>query len=49
MLDEVVRKPNPESNRLVSYGNNNTADYKKIVPDSWYASKNDYGPTGKQV
>lgn len=50
MLDEVVRKPNPETSRLVSYGQNNTQDYKVIKPGVDYEKKiENFGPLGKQV
>lgn len=33
MLSEIVRKPNPETNTLISYGANNTMNYKPIETD----------------
>lgn len=47
MLDEVVRKPNPESDRLVSYGNNNTATFKKIETSPPNSKNQNYGPLGR--
>lgn len=47
MLDEVVRKPNPESDWMVSYGNNNTLNYRPIETGHHYRKTEEYGPFGK--